>query len=85
MLPVTITKICTALEATSTVLTFKAQGFKCKRKGFAFMKNNHEILTLEPIDYPKGSIYTSKWKITGEMFNGVRYANKLQDVLNTIK
>ena len=57
------------------VLTFKAQGMKIRRKGYAFYWNNEhgikiEMITIEPVHYTD-----YKWFVLGDFFKTYQRLN----------
>lgn len=63
---------------TVTVVTYKAQGMKLKRKGYDITDPaTGKTTVIQPKSYPKGSIYAKdKWMI-GREGQGLRYVNRL--------
>ena len=61
-----------------TVVTYKAQGVKLKRKGYDITDpSTGKTTVIQPKSYPKGSIYESdKWMI-GKDGEGLKYVKRI--------
>lgn len=54
------------------VLTFKSQGIRIKRKGYAVLKDGIEVYTIEPKNYPKGFTFSrDKWFLSYKGIGGM--------------
>lgn len=69
------------------VLTFKFQGIRIKRKGYAVLKDGIEVFTIEPKNYPKDSVYyKDKWLLSYKGIGGacIGYYQNIYQVVNYI-
>ena len=66
---------------TSKQITYKSNGIKLRRKGLDLMDvNGNVIITIEPVSYAKGSIYSKdKWKVC---YNSTLYYISTLNVLH---